>query len=193
VADDEKERAMSKTSHGAPGVNCITPRPSKPRSGCSNHPGRAERRFWSHVDRSGGPGACWPWLLSLDEDGYGLFYPRSDRQVRAHRFALQLKLGRDLDPAEVARHGDICTTRACANPDHLSVGTQADNVADRDRLGRTVKGARHWNAKLTAAQVDEVRELIGAGMPYVDIAPLFGVGREAISKIARSVNWRSAS
>lgn len=146
-------------------------------------------RFWSHVDKSGGPDACWPWTAALDEQGYGYF--TADRKgIRAGRFALQLKLGRQLARGEVTRHGDSCTTRACCNPVHLSPGTQADNIADRDRLGRTARGERQWKAKLTEDEVAEIKERLAAGEKQVHIAPDYGVCSMTISHIARGNNWK---
>lgn len=52
-----------------------------------------------------------------------------------------------------------CDTPACVNPDHLFVGTNADNVADRDKKGRVAKGPAHyafgkpaWNSKRRRAE-----------------------------------------
>ena len=52
----------------------------------------------------------------------------------AHRYALERKLGRELEPGEVARH--TCDNPICVNPDHLLPGTQRDNVDDMMRRGR---------------------------------------------------------
>src|ERR1035437_6125251 len=77
--------------------------------------------FWSKVDRLGGPDACWPWMGARDQDGYGLFRPpKATRRPtqRAHRFALELKLGRPLAPGMQARHA-VCDNPPCCNPAHL--------------------------------------------------------------------------
>jgi hypothetical protein len=98
--------------------------------------------------------------------------------------------GRSLASRDVVRHGDDCVTRACCNYAHLSVGTQADNIADRDRLGRTQKGARHWKARLTESQIIAIRARCSAGDSATAIATDFGVGPEAIRKIRRGENWK---
>src|SRR5688572_33287595 len=58
---------------------------------------------------------------------------------RAHRVAYELAHG--VAPGNlVVRHS--CDTPACVNPDHLLLGTQLDNIADRNMRGRTAKGDR---------------------------------------------------
>src|SRR5689334_7900007 len=51
----------------------------------------SQDEFWSRVDRSGGPTACWPWMGPRTKDGYGRFRGRY-----AHRIALEAALGRRL-------------------------------------------------------------------------------------------------
>jgi len=51
------------------------------------HSRSARVRFWSNVD-VGSPDACWPWLASRDEKGYGRF-----RGKRAHRLAWEFENG----------------------------------------------------------------------------------------------------
>lgn len=49
-----------------------------------------------------------------------------------------------------------CDNRACVNPAHLKLGTQADNLRDMDAKGRRVhnpnRGEKHHNAIFTDAQ-----------------------------------------
>lgn len=106
--------------------------------------GSAEDRFWSHVDRSGGPDACWPWTGRRIWSGYGSFREggRGSRSIGAHRFALQLKLGRPLRPDEQARHV-VCDNPPCVNPAHLEPGVHTDNMADMTAKGRQATGDRH--------------------------------------------------
>jgi hypothetical protein len=64
----------------------------------------------------------WPW--ATDYKGYG-----RTRFGRAHRLALERKLGRPIRPGYQALHH--CDYQPCVNPDHLYEGTDKDNQRDR--------------------------------------------------------------
>lgn len=102
-------------------------------------------RFWSKVDRSGpvlveALGPCWMWLASSDGRGYGQFTIGSKvdgtrRAVRAHRYAWATVHG---DPGPLcACHR--CDNPKCVRPDHLFLGTVADNNRDMWTKGRGVQ------------------------------------------------------
>ena len=101
-----------------------------------------DARFLSKVDQRG-PDDCWPWTGALDKHGYGAFWIPTPGQksrgktVKAHRYSLSMKLGRELEPGEEARHK--CDNPVCVNPRHLEPGTHADNMNDSVTRGR-------WNA-----------------------------------------------
>jgi hypothetical protein len=93
-------------------------------------------RFWAKVAKGDG---CWLWTASVFENGYGLFHC-DERNVKAHRFAYELCVGPIPEGLEV-RHR--CDVPRCVNPDHLEVGTHAENMADMVRRGRVARGARN--------------------------------------------------
>lgn len=90
----------------------------------------AARRFWSKVDLTK-PDDCWPWAGSMRHE-YGEFW-LDGHHVYAHRMAAALVFG-ELDDEAVVLH--TCDNPSCVRPDHLLVGTQAQNMADCSGKGR---------------------------------------------------------
>jgi hypothetical protein len=127
-------------------------------------------RFWAKVAIGDG---CWEWE-GARERGYGLFWA-DGRLVRAHRWAWEERNG--LVPAGMlVLHR--CDNRPCVNPEHLFLGTNADNNRDMQEKGR------HPGRKLTPADVEAVYGLLAAGQRRAAIAARFGVHPSAISRIA---------
>jgi len=95
-------------------------------------------------------------------------------------------------------HGDIpeglcvlhrCDNPRCVNPDHLFLGTPADNARDMVEKGRSLSGERNPKAKLTAFQVNEIRQLKKGGAGTTELARRFGVDRTTIQQIMRGATW----
>ena len=101
-------------------------------------------RFWSKVDKSGGPDACWPWTGCVGDNGYGQFWDGA-RIVKAHRFAAEV--GREPIDVDHTCHngggckgGKTCAHRRCTNPSHLEAVTHQVNAA----RGETGKRSTPW-------------------------------------------------
>lgn len=147
-----------------------------------------EERFWRHVDRSGGPDACWPWMGLLDRHGYGRCSVRLPNKTRrqqffAHRYAIMLD-GRALPPGKLAIH--LCDNPRCTNPKHLSIGTHWDNNLDAALKGRSPK---KW---LDLAKVEKAKELRRAGAKCTEIAKKFGVDDSTVSRMTRGLTYKGA-
>lgn len=141
--------------------------------------------FWARVDQSGGPDACWPYL-GRSHKGYGRF-SFEGKEWRAHRLALWLSRG---SLEEQANH--TCDNTICCNPTHLYVGSQRDNVKDRDTRGRrrAPQGERHPAALLTAEQVAQIRSLYsGRNGEQSALARRFGVSVSTVHLIVRGGRW----
>ena len=90
-----------------------------------------EARFWARVNTSGGPNTCWPWTGARLNRGYGQVY-QPNHKLLAHRVAWELECGPIPDGMSVLHQ---CDNPPCCNPAHLFLGTQADNISDRDQKG----------------------------------------------------------
>lgn len=114
-------------------------------------------RFQSKV-KQGGPDECWPWQGGKTPKGYGQLNVGRDAEGRqdtryTHRIAYQLAHG--VDPAgALVMHS--CDNPPCCNPKHLSLGTQADNVADASRKGRYLRGLKVGSRRWKRQQLQQV-------------------------------------
>jgi hypothetical protein len=142
-----------------------------------------EARFLDKVappDENG----CHLWTAYTDRDGYGQFN-YSGRHVRAHRYAAGMA---DWPPEIVTRH--LCNVPACVNPEHLTFGSQADNMSDMVEADRQAKGTDNGSAKLTEEQVLEIRRRYAdGGVTQQALGDEYGVDRSIISDIARRKIW----
>ena len=147
------------------------------------------KRFWARVTKAG-IDECWLWTGGKNIYGYGML--RTERLAArkgAHRFSWEMHNGPIPEGMQVLHR---CDVRNCVNPAHLFLGTNEENTADKVAKGRQ-RGPRGENqpfARLTEAQVRQIRELHGNGLSNGAIGQHFGVGAEAISKIIRRVNWK---
>ena len=117
-----------------------------------------------------------------------------DSQHRyAHKFSLEMKLGRRVVKPMQANH--TCDQTLCVRWAHLYEGTQAQNVADMHARGRAVKarGSAHGNAKLNEEKVRAIKIALAEGKSQSWLARQNKVSKQAISEIARGKNWPHVS
>jgi len=93
-------------------------------------------RFWSKVDTSG---EHWTYRGWHDITGYPMFRLQG-KDIRVSHFVWELRYDRRFPEGLFATH--TCDMPQCVNPLHIRPGTQAENIADRDRKGRTARGDR---------------------------------------------------
>ena len=107
---------------------------------------------------------CWIWIGPLFTNGYGSICVggRNNRKNHlAHRVSYALHYGKYPPRAKVVMHK--CDVKCCVNPEHLTLGTQYDNMRDMVTKGRHTKtrlhcrGKGNWSTKLTEKDVREIR------------------------------------
>lgn len=96
-------------------------------------------RFWEKVEKTEG---CWLWTAST-RNGYGQIAlgGRGNPVLYAHRVSYEMHHG-PIPDGLVVMH--TCDVRSCVRPDHLTVGTQAENLADMVAKGRSYRGPKPW-------------------------------------------------
>jgi len=158
-------------------------------------------RFWPKVAITHDLFGCWLWQAAKNGNGYGVFCVGHQRNYYAHRFSLELALGRPLGPGMLACHR--CNTKSCVRPEHLYEGSRVANAQDALRDGRLrvgdlhpmrlhperrATGERHGSARLTESLVRAIRERSSENQ-YV-LAEEFGVTQTTISQILLGKTWR---
>lgn len=151
-------------------------------------------RFWALVDKNGPTpaqadlGPCWVWNGCVDSWGYGHFKV-SGVVRRAHRFSWEMAR-EPVPPHLVVCHR--CDNPPCVNPDHLFVGTQADNIRDMAAKGRLrwVCGEKSGRSVLSESDVLRIRERLSSGTKHAVLANEFSVSRQLISAINTGRIWR---
>jgi len=143
-------------------------------------------RFWSRVDRTGGPEACWPWTMYRDTRGYGVVVVGGFRW-RTARYAWTLTHG-PIAPGLIVCHH--CDNPPCVNPSHLFLGTDADNSADMVAKGRqrSPKGEEHALSKLKEC---DVRAILAEPETHPSVlGRRYGVTPQLICSIRKRRAWK---
>lgn len=150
-------------------------------------------RFWSKVDRSGGPDACWEWQGRRTDFGHGLFdYAGGEKNTGAHRVVWIITNG-DVPDGLGVLHS--CDNPHCCNPVHLFLGTQADNNRDMWNKGRGNAtgpiGERAPQSILTEQLVMEIRQrYVDTDMPLGRMAREYGITRKGLILAINGTNWK---
>ncbi len=163
---------------------------------------RVSQRFWAKVNKSGPVlrpelGPCWIWIGSRKTGGNpsGIGYGEM-RLLGRIRFAHRV--------AWLVTHGEMPTLHVlhkcdggrdgCVRPDHLFLGTNADNMADKAAKGRCrpsmLKGQDHGSAKVSEEQVLEARAAKANGESVASIARRLGLTHSGAWALIHGLTWK---
>lgn len=147
-----------------------------------------EERFWEKVEKTEN---CWLWTAFKNKRGYGVFglehheHGKRPKLILAPRMAWILTNG-PIPEGQYILH--TCDNPPCVRPDHLRVGTLAENAQDMWNKGRgrpvPHSGEENGNHKLTDEQVKMIRASYPV-LPISRLAVLCGVSESQVRNIVK--------
>lgn len=143
------------------------------------------QHFMSKVEKLGNESGCWIWIAGMTNRHYGSA-GFGGVHARAHCASYELHFGPIPEGMRVCHH---CDTPLCVRPDHLWLGTQLQNVADREAKGRTARGEGNGKSLLTEEKVIEIRRLYRDGMNRAELGRMFGHDFKTISAVVLWKSW----
>jgi hypothetical protein len=115
--------------------------------------------------------ACWLWMGAIDKNGYGTRRYGSrlkNKNYFAHRLSYYAFKGEIQEGMNI---NHTCDNPRCVNPLHLYKGTQAENMKDMQKRGRTLgkpkesmQGESHPQSEFTKDEVLALREAYKYGI-----------------------------
>lgn len=136
---------------------------------------------------------CWDWNGPKDPKGYGRcgFKGRGYLPHRLSKYLYGEMTWTELHTREVQILHE-CDNPACINPEHLSLGSNADNQMDKMKKGRQARGEKIYTAKLNAEDVRAIHRLFRTGFigSKASVARKYGVDASTIGNILKGRTWK---
>ena len=148
----------------------------------------AATRFESRVERIPFAG-CWLWTGAAHKRRkwpYGSFY-LNGKVEGAHRAAWQLFKGAIPQGAFVCHS---CDVPDCVNPNHLFLGSPADNMRDMREKGRSAEGHKVRAGKIAKLTAEQVVAIRAPSLSFGQLAKVYGVSRSTIQHVKQWRTWK---
>lgn len=134
---------------------------------------------------------CWIWGK---DNGTHKCMKINGKMVKVYRVVYEKLVGPIPDKGYVCHNCPGGDNPSCCNPEHLWLGSHAENMHDAVIKGQYAHGKEHWNSKLTASKVREIfSEYHEKGRMQESIAKQFGVNTKTVSDIIRRKTWFKAT
>lgn len=130
------------------------------------------------------------WLASTNQYGYGHIYKGVGEGMILASRAMWILTHKEIPKWMCVLHK--CDNPKCVNPNHLFLGTQQDNMKDKQKKGRGI-GCQDYhcpNATLDYEKAEQIRNLRASGMRWVRISEKFGVTTTAIRAVVEFKTWK---
>jgi len=164
-------------------------------AGCKKHD---EETLWDNVQK-GNDDECWPWTGMVTKSGYGRvrfnggrYYAHRVIFWMANKGVIELAAPKiDRDTVGFLLHK--CDNPICCNPSHLMVGSQLDNIRDRDRKNRHAdfSGSKNPNSKFSMEQVLTMREEYKNGKTAKALAAEKNVTYSCMKRLLRGKTYNA--
>jgi hypothetical protein len=122
--------------------------------------------------------------LAHNKDGYckkGWY----GKDTYLHRIIYEIFYG-EIPANNCIRHD--CDTPGCVRPEHLRIGTTADNINDKLERGRQAKGEQIATSKLNEFKVREILKNANLGIPA--LAETYKVSERTIRDVLSRKTWK---
>lgn len=143
------------------------------------------KKFIAKVEISG-TDECWLWKAGFQSRGYGSF-GCNGKTYLAHRVSYVIHKG-IIPDGKIIMH--LCDNKKCVNPNHLKVGTIAENNRAALPRRKSLTQELHVKSKLTTDDVRAIRKLRAENkFAYPILARKFNVSVNTIGRIVRKEYW----
>lgn len=113
------------------------------------------------------------------------------KHERLFRYIYEQQNGK-IPKGMVIRH--MCDNSSCCNINHLEIGTQLDNIKDRELRGRTYRGpnfkSRGTKSKWNKLTENQVKEIYLSNLSSYKLSEIYNVSHSNILQIKNKLTWK---